>query len=364
MSETNELSAHIVSLVHENQQFSDIHLEEGAPVIMRVPTGWVDSGFGEAMRTDIVGMMNRMDQDWEKVLNTQGTVDRAIDLSNCRLRCNAYRIAGNRKLAVSIRKLPRNPMKISETGLPPQVVSFAQAPKGLLLVAGATGAGKTTSLAAIIDHINETRAAHIITIEDPIEYVFERKKSVITQREALVDTESFATGLRESLRQRPDVIMIGEIRDRETADTAMRAAESGHFVMATVHARSAVGAIQKMISFFPGEAESRAATLSMVLSGVLAQALVPSVAGDRLRLAVEMLLNGDSHTASMIADVTKHRQLDETLQREQIKSGGLYMNAVLTRMVTAKQISPEAAIAASYSPHDMRVRLAGAAEAA
>lgn len=359
MNEQNELSSHIIELVHRNTPFTDIHLEEGEQVIVRLPNGWEDAGFGVATHDDIKGLMEKMDADWGNLMETQGAVDRAIDLSNCRLRCNAYRIAGHRKLAVSIRKLPRHPMKIAETGLPPQVISFAQAPKGLLLVAGATGAGKTTTLASIIDHINESRPAHIVTIEDPIEYTFERKKSVVTQREAMVDTDSFASGLREALRQRPDVIMIGEIRDRETADTALRAAESGHFVMATVHARSAVGAIQKMISFFPGEAESRAATLSNVLSGVIAQALVPSAGGDRLLLATEMLLNSDSHTAGMIADPSKHKALTDALQRENIKGGCSFMNATLIRMVQKNQISADAAIAASYAPHDLRVNLAG-----
>lgn len=347
----DNLISHIVELTH-SVNYSDLQIETGGSVKMRTAMGWSDTGYGEVIHKDIESLMERLDRDWKKVLDAQGVVDRAIDLSTCRLRCNAYYVAGGRRIALSIRRLPRTPMSLEETGLPPQAIQFTRAPKGLLLVCGATGSGKTTSLAAIIERINETRPAHIITIEDPIEYVFEPKQSIITQREVGVDTVSFASGLHESLRQRPDVILIGEIRDADTADTAMRAAESGHFVMATIHARSAVGAIQKMVSFFP-DVESRSAALSASLVGVLFQVLVPSIDGSRLHLAVEMLLNNAQQLSPMIADPNRHRAIDESLRRQQLNNSGIFLNNSLTQLVNAQKISKEAALAASYAPQEM-----------
>lgn len=360
----SELTSHIVDLVHRTRVFSDVQIEEETEVVMRRPTGWESTGYGVSTRGDIEEMMKCLDSNWMAEMDRHGAVDRAIDLSNCRLRCNAYRTYGGRRLAISVRRLPREPMPLDLTGLPPQAHTFVRAPKGMLLVSGPTGSGKTTTLAAIIDAINQSRAAHIVTIEDPVEYVFQRKKSVITQREVGADTVSFASGLKESLRQRPDVILIGEIRDRDTADTALKAAESGHFVLASIHSRNAIGAIQKMVGFFPEEMDVRSTSLSSVLVGVLAQSLVPSQDGEQYHLAVEMMLNADPHTAAMIADPQKHGQLAEALRTEKMRSGSSYMNAVLARMVAQGKVSVEAAIAASYSPHELRVNLENSREVA
>jgi len=355
----NSLLSHIVELSASDTSFSDVQVEQGQTVMCRRPDGWTESGYGVAEAEDIIPVMNALDREWKLLLKQGGAIDRAIDLSHVRLRCNAYTTNGGTRIAITIRKLPLEALSMEQLRLPAQVAQFAAMPKGLLLLSGATGSGKTTTIAAIIKRINETRAAHIVTIEEPIEYIFSRNKSIITQREigapgSGADSVSFSAGLREALRQRPDVIVVGEIRDADTADTVLRAAESGHYIMATVHARNAVGAIQKMLSFFPNDTATRAATLSSSLCGVISQTLVPSVDNKRFVPALEIIINADSSTTAMIANVDKHRQLEEKLKSGQMP-GCVGVNTVLKKLVTEGVISRKAAMAASYAPEELDI---------
>ncbi len=208
-------------------------------------------------------------------------------------------------------------------------------PKGLILISGATGAGKTTTMAALIDAINTTRNCHIETIEDPIEYVFEAKNSIFSQREVGADTPSFYEGVRGAMRQRPDVIVIGEIRDRDTAENAILASESGHLVIATIHASSAYGAVQKLVSFFPGDEEAKFAALATSLVGVIYQSMVPAVDKVKGVVATELMFNHDQQFSDMLGDAAKVNMALEN-QTDKISRS---MTKSLYDHVAAKRIS-------------------------
>jgi twitching motility protein PilT len=232
-----------------------------------------------------------MDQDWFETL-TKHAINRPVDLSDWRLRINAYLTSGGQSVCLSIRKIPKQPMLFEKLGLPSSVNMMLDAPRGIILVGGATGTGKTTTIAALVERINNTRNAHVITVEDPIEYVMTRKKSIFSQREVGVDVPSYYEGVRDAMRQRPDVVVIGEIRDRDTADTALIAAESGHLVVASLHANTVVGAITKMLGFFPShERESKADALQSTLVGAIGQILLPSMDKSQVVLACELMFN-------------------------------------------------------------------------
>ena len=235
-------------------------------------------------------------------------------------------------------------MSLDSTGLPQFIRPSLSSAKGLIVVSGQTGAGKTTTLASMIDHINATRAAHIITIEDPIEYVHDRKKSIVSHKEVPVDVATFSDGLKEALRQKPDVILVGEIRDRETADVAMMAAESGHLVLCSLHTNSAVGAITKLLSLFPAdEVNQRCRTLSDALLMVVCQNLIASKSGDSFVLAAEVLMNTTPQTSAMILDPTKHSQISDFMKRSPDQMSRS-LNSELHRLIKSGQISDKEAM--------------------
>lgn len=183
-------------------------------------------------------LLKAIDEDWEDKI-VEHAIDRPFVLTACRLRCNVYRLSCGEKVSISIRRLPLQPMSLEKIGLPSYIKTMLEANKGIILVTGPTGSGKTTTIASMLDHINATRSSHIITIEEPIEYELKRKQSIVSQKKVPTDTASFSSGLREALRQKPDVLMVGEIRDFDTADTVLHAGESGHLVLSTMHTNSA-----------------------------------------------------------------------------------------------------------------------------
>ncbi len=342
----SHLAHHIFELAsRKDLSFSDIHIERGHPVMARTPSGWVPTGFDNVV-TDID--LNNLIRDFDPTqVNTVGNASRmeaAATHKGIRLRCSVYGVQGGMAVAATIRKLPSSPASLEELGLPMSVDSFVNATRGLLLVCGPTGAGKTTTLAAIIDRINETRAAHVLTIEDPIEYVFPWKKAIISQRQVGADVPSFAEGLHGAMRQRPDVILIGEIRDRETAETALRAGESGHFVMGTTHARDATSAISRFLSFFEEDRASKAQALAANLVGVIAQALPATRKGDAT-LAAEVLHVRDPLVVKAITD-QRFSEIDDALRGGKLPQC-IDMNAVLLRKVRNNEITPEAALSVS-----------------
>ena len=207
---------------------------------------------------------------------------------------------------MALRVIPREVPRFLDLGLPPAVEKLADEHRGLVLVTGATGSGKTTTLAAMLDHINRTRRSHIVTIEDPIEILHADHESIVNQREVGLDTESFGQALRRALRQDPDTIMIGELRDAETAQTALQAAESGHLVLSTLHTIDAAETIGRMIEFFP-EAKQQAirSIMAGVLRGVISQRLLPRVGGGRVAVVEAMVVN------ARIADLIREGRPDE-----------------------------------------------------
>jgi len=227
-----------------------------------------------------------------------------------------------------------------------------------VLITGSTGAGKTTSTAALLDYLNTTRSAHIVTIEQPIEYVIAPKKSIVSQKEVGADVTSFSAGLREALRQRPDVIMVGEVRDPETADTVLHAGESGHLVFATLHTSSAIGALNKMLSFFPMEQrEQRAAALADALVGVVCQSLVPTEKGDAFVLASEMLFNNNNQIAQFLTNAEKFALLPEYMRRKEDHMSRC-LNDSLAALVASRTISTKDAMRAAYNRIELQDMLA------
>ncbi|SFL97722.1 type IV pilus twitching motility protein PilT [Rugamonas rubra] len=350
-----DLLHEIVERINAGQTFSDIHLEQDAPAMLKTPRGWQQLDPRPVAREEMLPILRGIDPDWEDKI-VEGAIDRPMVLSSCRLRCNVYRLSCGEKVAVSIRRLPLQPLALDKTGLPHYAKTLLEASKGIILVTGPTGSGKTTTIAAMLEHLNATRNAHIITIEEPIEYQLGRRQSIISQKEVPTDTASFSAGLREALRQKPDILMVGEIRDFDTADTVLHAGESGHLVLATMHTSSAMSAVTKLLAFFsPEQRAQRAATLANALLGIIYQSLLPTESGDEFVLASEMIFNHNQQAAPYIVDPAKTHLMAEFLRRKEDNlSRGL--NEVLAQLVARKTVNPKDAMRAAYNRlelHDM-----------
>ena len=256
-------------------------------------------------------------------------------------------------VGAAIRMLPFRIMSFNELGLPVQVVTeMCEKPKGLVLITGATGSGKTTTLASMVDYLNTNRDFHIITIEDPIEYMHVSKRSVINQREVGSDTQSFAQGLKHVLRQDPDVILIGEMRDLETIETALIVAETGHLVLATLHTSDAVQTVNRIVDVFPSHQQNQVrAQLSLELLSVISQQLVPKASGRGRVLAAEVLIV--NHAVRSLIREQKIHQLYSVIQTGQ-KEGMRTMNHSLYDLYVNRVISFEEALAKSNDPEDLK----------
>jgi twitching motility protein PilT len=270
---------------------SDLHLQVGLPPMIRtdgalIPVAGADVLSDEAVETLIFAIL---DEDQKQILLKDKEFDFSFAFGELgRFRVNAFHERGN--LAAALRLIPNEILTIEQLGLPPIVNKFADYPRGLILVTGPTGSGKSTTLAAMVHKINMERADHIITIEDPIEYTHRSKKSVIVQREVHYDTYSFSAALRSALRQDPDVVLIGEMRDLETIASAITIAETGHLVFATLHTNSAAQSIDRMIDVFPPHQQPQIRSqLSNILMAVASQRLIPQIGGGRIA-AAEILI--------------------------------------------------------------------------
>jgi twitching motility protein PilT len=266
---------------------SDLHLQVGLPPMIRtdgalIPVAGADVLSDEAVETLIFAIL---DEDQKQILLKDKEFDFSFAFGELgRFRVNAFHERGN--LAAALRLIPNEILTIEQLGLPPIVNKFADYPRGLILVTGPTGSGKSTTLAAMIHKINMERSDHIITIEDPIEYTHRSKKSVIVQREVHYDTYSFSAALRSALRQDPDVVLIGEMRDLETIASAITIAETGHLVFATLHTNSAAQSIDRMIDVFPPHQQPQIRSqLSNILMAVASQRLIPQIGGGRIAAA-------------------------------------------------------------------------------
>jgi len=278
-------------------------------------------------------------------------LDRSFEIEGVsRFRMNVFFQRGH--VGCAIRVIPFDIRSYSQCGLPVKVITnLARKPKGLVLVTGATGSGKSTTLAAIIDLINEERSCHIITVEDPIEFVHKNKLAVIDQREVGQDTKSFTAALKHVLRQDPDVILVGEMRDLETIEAALTIAETGHLVFATLHTSDAVQTVNRIIDVFPSHQQQQVRTqLSFVLVGILSQQLVPKVGGTGRVLAAEVMLATPA-VKSMIREQKVH-QIYSIVQTGQ-KDGMKTMNQSLYELYTEKHITYEDAVSRSTDPDDL-----------
>ncbi|MCR2806511.1 type IV pilus twitching motility protein PilT [Paenibacillus soyae] len=281
----------LLQLAH-SRGVSDIHVTVNSPVIFRL--------FGELRPVNDLVMKPRDTEELAKQIMTEEQFKRLREVGEAdfsygipqlaRFRVNAYLQRGSVGLAIRI--VPNRIPSMEELGLPLIAQSFIQKPQGLLLVTGPTGSGKSTTLASMIEHLNRTDNLHIITLEDPIEFIYNHKKSMVNQREVGLDTSSFASGLRAALRQDPDVLLVGELRDLDTISTAITAAETGHLVLGTLHTADAPQTIDRIIDVFPADMQAQIRVqLASVLLGVISQRLLPRRVGGGRTAAYELLVN-------------------------------------------------------------------------
>ncbi|MEE2775815.1 MAG: type IV pilus twitching motility protein PilT [Acidobacteriota bacterium] len=271
--------------------------------------------------------------------------------SLARFRSNVFHQRG--AIAAAFRLIPHEIPNFRELGLPIVVEKLCEKPRGLVLVTGPTGSGKTTTLAAMIDKINRERNEHIVTIEDPIEYLHQHKSCIINQREMSVDTHSFANALRSSLRQDPDVVLVGEMRDHETVDAALRIAETGHLTLATLHTNSATQTINRIIDIFPGHQQGQVRVqLSFVLEGIMCQSLLPRLSGPGRSLAMEVLIPSPA-IRNLIREDKVH-QIYGMMQAGQAKHGMQTFNQSLAILYFKRMISLQLALARSSHTDELQ----------
>ena len=298
-------------------------------------------------------IVTRVAPERTKTFHETGDLDIAYTAAGLpRFRVNAFRQRG--AISFALRVIPAEVPNFEQLNLPQGVRRLAEEHRGLVLVTGATGSGKTTTLAAMLDFINRNRASHIVTIEDPIEILHPDRRSIINQREVGIDTENFAQALRRVLRQDPDTILIGELRDAETAQTALQAAESGHLVFSTLHTIDAAETVGRMIEFFPpGKQQQIRSVLAGVLKGVVSQRLLPRVGGGRVAAVEVMVMN------SRIADLIREERTEEI--HDAVSEGAFFdmqtFQQALIDQVLAGRVEREVAANASTNAHDFVVAL-------
>jgi len=336
---------------------SDVHLKVGRPPMLRRDgaLGALE-GYDAMTSTDLALALNQVTNASPAKLegfNEAGDLDIAYqDEDLPRFRVNAFRQRG--EISFAFRVIPKTVPTFADLNLPPGVARLAEEHRGLVLVTGATGSGKTTTLAAVIDHMNRTRSQHIVTIEDPIEILHPDHGCIVNQREVGLDTASFGQALRRALRQDPDVILIGELRDAETAQTALQAAESGHLVLSTMHTVDAAETIGRMIEFFPEAKQQQIRSIMAgVLRGVVSQRLLPKVTGGRVAAVEVMVMN------TRIADLIRENQAESI--PEAIEDGAFFDMQSFTRAlidhVLVGNVDREVAANAATNRHDFLVSL-------
>src|SRR5262245_25164827 len=349
----------LIQLLHTavERGASDIHLKAGRPPIVRFD-GELEplQGFaalGALQLESVVSQVGASSRSRLAMFERTGDLDTAYQPHGLpRFRVNAFRQRGD--VSIAFRVIPREVPDFASLHLPPGVEKLSQEHRGLVLVTGATGAGKTTTLAAMIGHINRTRRQHIITIEDPIEILHEDATCIVNQREVGIDTDSFNEALRRALRQDPDVILIGELRDSETAETALQAAESGHLVLSTMHTVDASETLGRLVEFFPAIKQPQVRSiLSGVLKGVVSQRLLPRTGGGRVAAVEVMVAN------SRIQELIRENKPE--FVPEAIAEGGFFQMQTMTKalidLVVSGAVDEETAAAAAPNRHDFMIAL-------
>jgi twitching motility protein PilT len=335
---------------------SDIHLKLGRPPIIRRDGGLAPLDLPPLDEGTLAAYLERVGSHSPERLaafHQNGDLDIAYqDEGLPRFRVNAYRQRGATSFA--FRAIPKEVPTLEQLGIPAAVRTLADEHRGLVLVTGATGSGKTTTLAAMIDHMNKTRSQHVITIEDPIEILHEDQGCIVNQREIGLDTTDFGQALRRALRQDPDIILIGELRDAETAQTALQAAESGHLVLSTMHTIDATETVGRMVEFFPPEKQQAIRSIMAgVLRGVISQRLLPRQGGGRVAAVEVMVMN------ARIADLIREGRSDEIT--DAVAEGEFFgmqtFTHALIQQVLFGSVDREVAANAATHRHDFLVAL-------
>lgn len=339
-----------------NKKCSDIHISVAMPLMYRIHGTMREVEIPYTPEEINNMILEMLDSEQRELIESGKDVDFAMRTSDGnRQRVNVFRQQG--KLAATIRLLNSVIPPLENLGLPPVIGSLTEKPRGLILVTGPTGSGKSTTLASMIDHINQTRAEHIITIEDPIEYTYEQRRSLVHQREVGRDIESFAAALRSALREDPDIILVGEMRDYETISAALAAAETGHLVMSTLHTTGAAETIDRIIDACPGDIQNQIRTqLAGVLSGVITQCLIPLASGEGRVAATEILIATEA-VANLIREKKCH-QLNMTMQSG-MAQGMHTLNNDLARLMSKGMITAESAIKYTNDKRDLEHLIPG-----
>ena len=339
---------------------SDVHLKAGLPPIFRIKGELrtvrdVPALTRETIAEFAIHIMNdRQRADFEEHLDLDlayGTPD------GVRYRVNLFQQRGS--VGMVMRLIPPEVPPFERLNLPPAVLKLTEEGRGIILVTGATGSGKSTTLAAMIDYINQQNAYHIVTIEDPIEYTFRDKRSVINQREVGFDTMTFGRAVRAALRQDPDVILVGETRDQETATIAMTAAETGHLVLSTLHTVDATETVNRVISMFPPHQQTQARLgLAAVLRGVVSQRLLPRADGQGMVPAIELMVNTE-RIREMIEDPHRTREIKNAISEGAHPYGMMTFDQSLAKLVKQRLVTYDEAVKNSTSPSDFALLFRG-----
>jgi|KBSMisStandDraft_5_1062788.scaffolds.fasta_scaffold103555_2 twitching motility protein PilT len=348
-----EFNSWLEELVSSNG--SDLHVKVGSPPMVRLTHGLVRLERDPLSPIETQAIADGViPEDRKALFKERGEVDFAYSVANVgRFRANVFRQRGS--VSMVLRKLRFGGPSFDEIGLPDVVRTLADEHRGLILVTGPTGSGKTTTLAAMIGYLNATKPVHIVTVEDPIEVLHKDEVASINQREVGQDTNDFLSALRAALRQDPDVILIGEMRDTETVRAALQAAETGHLVMSTLHTQDASETVNRVIDFFPPHQQKQIRlSLAGTLRGIICQRLVPSVDGGRIP-ALEILVN-TGRVAERIADQEKTSEIEEV-----VAEGGYYgmmtFDQALLHLIQEGRVSVEDAMQAVSSVHDFELAL-------
>ena len=348
-----DITALFKSLIE--QKGSDLHITANSPPRLRVDGQIVPLRVPALTARDAQECCFRvMNESQKKVFEQEREIDFSFSIQNlARFRANVYLNQGS--VAGAFRAIPAKIESIDDLKLPPILKTLSQAPRGLVLVTGPTGSGKSTTLAAMIDFINENAYSHIVTIEDPIEFIHEHKNCLINQREIGQDSHSFARALKSSLRQDPDVVLLGEMRDYETIQSAITIAETGHLVFATLHTNNCVSTINRIIDVFPANQQAQIRVqLGLTLQGILSQILLPSQKGGRV-MAMEIMLINDPIRG--LINEGKINQIYSSMQTGQADSQMQTMNQALFERVAQGHVHPNEALAKSNNPEELQEML-------
>jgi twitching motility protein PilT len=341
---------------------SDIHLKVGLPPVFRIHGDLQRMNEWAVLTNDELGraLWEMMSPTQRERFKTTNDCDLAYSVPGlARFRCSVFRQQG--KIGAVLRAIPSRVKTIDELKLPPVLKRLASEKRGMILVTGATGSGKSTTLASLIEEINRSQPDHILTIEDPTEFVFTDQLSVINQREVGIDSNEFHTALRAALRQDPDVILIGELRDLETVEIAMHAAETGHLVLGTLHTIDANETINRIIGFFePHQQQQVRITLGSVLRSVISQRLVPSEQGGRVA-AIEIMINTGT-VYECIVDGKRTREIRDHIRKGRANYGMQTFDQHLHALYTEGRITRDDAVRYANNPDELELKLSGLTE--